>query len=117
MKYCVCKQCGEKVKFDAEVLWGHLELDHKDRFYDMQIYNESDMMNECFKVVEDNRLSYKYTGPVTRFGTIISNEWNATTSAESEQKALSNLMYRFKATHNIEQWVKIEMPGIITIID
>lgn len=53
MEYCVCKQCGEKVTFDYKVLRAHLRTDHYDRFIDMQIYSDHDMLHECYKVIDE----------------------------------------------------------------
>lgn len=53
MEYCVCKQCGEKVTFDYEVLRAHLRTDHYDRFIDMQTYSDHDMLHECYKVIDE----------------------------------------------------------------
>lgn len=39
---------------------------------------------------------YFYDGPVLEFEKIIANHWSASTRAESEKKARSNLAYQFK---------------------
>ena len=59
---------------------------------------------------------YSYTGPVTSFGKVISNKWNAQTYAVSSKKAKSNLEYRFKSENNRLPGAKIELPGKIILI-
>lgn len=39
---------------------------------------------------------YSYNGPVMEFDRIVANHWNATTRAETEKKARSNLAHQFK---------------------
>lgn len=59
---------------------------------------------------------YAYDGPVMEFGRCIANRWQATTSATSEKKALSNLAYRFKKQNNKIPSAKITLPGKIVAI-
>lgn len=59
---------------------------------------------------------YSYDGPVMEFGRCIANRWQATTSAPSEKKALSNLAYRFKKQNNKIPSAKITLPGKIVAI-
>lgn len=59
---------------------------------------------------------YSYDGPVMEFGRCIANRWQATTSAASEKKALSNLAYRFKKQNNKIPSAKITLPGKLVAI-
>lgn len=59
---------------------------------------------------------YSYDGPVMEFGRCIANRWQATTSATSENKARSNLAYRFKMQNNKIPSAKITLPGKIVVI-
>lgn len=111
MKYCVCKQCNEKLDYNEDLLWTHLQLDHIDRFRDMYGKEKSEMIDECYRVVEEEKYTFVYSGPVLRFGKIISNNWSAKTVATSKEKAISQFMYRFKKDNNLEVWAKIELPG------
>ena len=56
---------------------------------------------------------YIYIGPVTQFGWVIQERWMAETTATSEEKARSNLCYRWKREHNRTANAKIELPGKI----
>lgn len=60
---------------------------------------------------------YSYNGPVLEFDRIISNRWEASTRAESEKKARSNLTYQFKRQFGKAPRSKITLPGKITIIE
>lgn len=59
---------------------------------------------------------YSYDGPVMEFDRCIANRWQATTSATSEKKALSNLAYRFKKQNNKIPSAKITLPGKLVAI-
>lgn len=39
---------------------------------------------------------YLYDGPVTSFGTIVTNRWKGSTYAMSDRKARSNLTFQYK---------------------
>ena len=56
---------------------------------------------------------YLYSGPVKEFDTIINNKWEAKTSAPSEAKARSNLVYRYKKEHGRAVNSQIKLPGKI----
>lgn len=60
------------------------------------------------------RKEYAYSGPVMEFDRCIEHGWKATTLAESEKKALSNLSFRYKRDHNRAPNAKITLPGKIT---
>jgi hypothetical protein len=57
---------------------------------------------------------YKYSGPVMEFDHCIQQSWTATTYAISEEKALSNLAFRYKRDNNRMPNSKITLPGKIT---
>lgn len=57
--------------------------------------------------------AYKYTGPVTSFGKIISEKWTGVTRAVSENKARNNLIFQFKKANGQVAASKIELPGKI----
>ena len=54
---------------------------------------------------------YRYEGPVTSFDKVIKERWSGYTTGETEKKAKSNLIYRFKMTHGYLPTSKIELPG------
>lgn len=60
---------------------------------------------------------YSYNGPVLEFDRIIAEHWSASTRAESEKKARSNLAYQFKMKYGREPRSKITVPGKLTIIE
>ena len=60
---------------------------------------------------------YRYCGPVKEFDNIINNKWEATTQAPSENKARSNLVYRYKRDHGKSVDCKITLPGKIIKLD
>lgn len=57
---------------------------------------------------------YRYEGPVEEFGRCVDQCWRAETYAASEQKARSNLTYRWKRDHGRANNIKITLPGKIT---
>ena len=61
--------------------------------------------------------TYSYNGPVLEFGKIITNRWNGETTAPSEKKARSNLVYQFKQEFDKPLHSKITLPGVCTIIN
>ena len=60
---------------------------------------------------------YSYNGPVLEFDRIIAEHWSASTRAESEKKARSNLAYQFKMKYGREPRSKITVPGKLIIIE
>lgn len=60
---------------------------------------------------------YRYEGPVKEFDRIISENWKAETRAVSEEKARSNLTYRFKTMTGRAPRSKITLPGKIIKIE
>lgn len=58
---------------------------------------------------------YFYDGPVLEFDRIIANHWSASTRAESEKKARSNLAFQFKKQYGKEARSKITVPGKLII--
>ncbi len=56
---------------------------------------------------------YIYEGPVVEFEECIVDKWKASTMANSEKKARSNLTYQFKKKHNRLPGAKIFLPGKI----
>lgn len=63
--------------------------------------------------VKDMRQKYSYSGPVMEFDRLLVNNWMASTIAESESKARSNLAYQFKKKHNRSANSRIFLPGKI----
>ena len=59
---------------------------------------------------------YMYEGPVKEFDTCIRNYWKATTYAVSENKARSNLAYRYKKESGRTRDCKITLPGKIVLV-
>lgn len=60
--------------------------------------------------------TYIYEGPVLLYGKVISYNWSAETSAQTERKAFSNLVYRFKKDHGYAPRVPISLPGKIRLV-
>ena len=60
---------------------------------------------------------YLYNGPVFEFEKLITNNWSASTRAESEKKARSNLAYQFKMKYGRTPNSKITVPGKLTIAE
>ena len=60
---------------------------------------------------------YRYEGPITVFGTCVSNHWKGETTADSEAKAKSNLAYQFKTKAKLVPSAKVELPGKVTLIN
>lgn len=59
---------------------------------------------------------YFYSGPVKEFDTIINSKWEAKTTAVSEAKARSNLVYRYKKEHGKSPSAQIKLTGKIQVI-
>lgn len=58
---------------------------------------------------------FTYEGPVTRYGREICRSWKGTTTAVSLEAAKSNLVYRFKAEHNMAVSIGgVDLPGKFT---
>ena len=58
---------------------------------------------------------YTYNGPVMEFDTCIAYNWQASTYAESERKAKSNMIYQFKKKNNRVPGTKISLPGKVVL--
>lgn len=56
-----------------------------------------------------NKNKYVYKGPVYKFGTIINENYQAETEAVTEKKALSNIQFRYKLSHDLEADAKITL--------
>lgn len=59
---------------------------------------------------------YRYDGPVMEFDTCIANHWRGETTAPSESKARSNLIYQFKKKNHRLPSSKITLPGDLEMI-
>ena len=60
---------------------------------------------------------YHYNGPVLEFDKIVANHWSASTRAESEKKARSNLAYQFKMENGKVPRSMITIPGKLNIVE
>ena len=60
---------------------------------------------------------YFYSGPVTSFGRVLMDRWDAATYAVSLAKAKSNLTYQYKIKNNLLPGSKIELPGKIELVE
>ena len=60
---------------------------------------------------------YHYNGPVLEFDKIVANHWSASTRAESEKKARSNLASQFKMENGKVPRSMITIPGKLNIIE
>lgn len=56
---------------------------------------------------------YTYDGPVYVFDECYLRRWTVSTTAPSEKKARSNLVYRFKKENNIFMGSRVSLPGKI----
>ena len=56
---------------------------------------------------------YSYYGPVKEFDRCVRSTWHAQTYAVSEQKARSNLIFRYKKETGRSKDAKISLPGKI----
>lgn len=54
---------------------------------------------------------YIYDGPVKSFDRIVATSWHGETIANSEAKARSNLIYRYKKEKGLSATTKITLPG------
>ena len=59
---------------------------------------------------------YSYDGPVFEFGRCVTARWTASTCAESEKKARSNLAYRYKKQFNKVPNTKVDLPGELVAV-
>lgn len=59
---------------------------------------------------------YTYEGPVLAFDRIKADRWKGETTAVSEAKARSNLIYQFKRENGLVARTKITLPGKIKLI-
>lgn len=55
------------------------------------------------------KIVYKYKGPVYRFEHIITNKWEAVTTAVSPQQALNNLTFRAKTEFKYDKHAKLTL--------
>lgn len=59
---------------------------------------------------------YMYNGPVVVNNKCVQHIWNATTYANSEKRAKSNLAYRFKKDTGQPVYAKVSLPGKLELI-
>ena len=65
----------------------------------------------------NNLHRYKYEGPVMEFDTCINYRWSGETTALSEGKARSNLIFQYKRQNGKTINSKIILPGKIVAMD
>lgn len=58
---------------------------------------------------------YIYNGPVLHFNRIVANNWKAETTAVSEAKARSNMIFQYKKIAGLAPYAKVTLPGKITL--
>ena len=58
-----------------------------------------------------SKKTYVYKGAVMMFDRVIDRYWEAETTATSEKKAKSNLVFRYKKMHRLEPTAKVTLPG------
>ena len=51
--------------------------------------------------------TYRYKGPIIRWERVVCENWEATTTAPTKEKAISNLKYRAKIHLDLERNAKI----------
>lgn len=59
---------------------------------------------------------YRYKGPVLNFNNKIAESWSGETTALTEAKAKSNLIYQFKNENKLESNTRIFLPGEIILV-
>lgn len=59
---------------------------------------------------------YYYEGPVYYFGSCVNNKWTGTTRAVSEEKARSNLTFRYKKDNNLVANSRIILPEKLIVL-
>lgn len=60
---------------------------------------------------------YAYEGPVMVFGICVMNCWKGETTATSEAKAKSNLVYQWKKQNKRVVSSNVTLPGKIKMVD
>lgn len=58
---------------------------------------------------------YIYNGPVLHFDRIVANNWKVETTAVSEAKARSNMIFQYKKITGLAPYAKVTLPGKITL--
>ena len=58
---------------------------------------------------------YIYNGPVLCFDKVVVSKWKAETTAVSEAKARSNMIFQYKKIAGLEPYTKVTLPGKITL--
>lgn len=59
---------------------------------------------------------YKYVGPVCEFDRVVQNKWEGETTAVSEKKAKSNLIFQWKKQNNRLPNTRVSLPGKLEVI-
>ena len=44
-----CLLCGEYIEKDETALWGHIQLEHEEKFMEVQDLETPDMLDECYE--------------------------------------------------------------------
>lgn len=60
---------------------------------------------------------YFYEGPVMNFNQCFISKWKGETTASSEKKAKSNLIYRCKQENGLAPNAKLSLPGKLQILN
>lgn len=60
--------------------------------------------------------TYIYEGPVKMFDKIINPNWYGQTMAVSKKKARSNLAFRYKKEHGLNNRSKVTLPGELEVL-
>lgn len=60
---------------------------------------------------------WKYKGPVLKFNTLVAAEFEMETIAESKQKAIAQMTYRFKKDHNLVPSTRITIKEDLVVMD
>jgi hypothetical protein len=56
---------------------------------------------------------YIYEGPVLQFDKVVAHRWTAETTAVSEAKARSNMIFQYKKSAGLAPTAKVTLPGKI----
>ncbi len=44
-----CLLCGDEIEKDEESLWGHIQMEHEEKFDEVQDLETPDMIEECYE--------------------------------------------------------------------
>ena len=87
--------------------------------YDKSKYYKYSVCERCkdYSCFSQIVKEYHYSGPVYYFDDCIDPSWESSTYAISAKKAINNLAYRYKKSHNYSPNSKILLTGALKVIN